>query len=402
LDKAAISEIVARAGAGTPPSLEEAEAIVSLKPGPAAEALFSGASKLRDEAGGSLVFLYGFVYLSTYCRNNCAFCHYRSELAGLSRYRKSLEEIVAAAEALKEGGVHLIDLTMGEDEGLIRGRGFEELLEIVRAVRQKTRLPVMLSPGRLSAEKLRKAKEAGADWYALYQETSNRELFKLWRRGQDFDSRLKAKREAIEAGLLVEDGMLLGAGAAPKDLAESISAFRSLPASQVRAMTYVPSPGGLPKDPAGHGSFQELLAIAALRLSQPLALIPASLDVEGLSGLAPRMRAGANVVTSIIEAGSKLAGVASKDLDIENRRRGAEMAKKELERLSLAAASQEDYLEKLRSLKAQAGARIEGPQKSAPETWPLSELKAPRAAKLSKESSQAERPQALGQMRAPK
>jgi methylornithine synthase len=352
LDKAAISDIVMRARNGAPPSLEEAEAVLALKPGPAAEALFGGASQIRDEAGGPGVFLYGFVYLSTYCRNNCAFCHYRSELADLSRYRKSPGQIVAAAKALKEGGVHLIDLTMGEDEELLAGGGFEELLEAVRAVREETGLSVMLSPGRLSRDKLKKAKEAGADWYALYQETYNRGLFKLWRRGQDFDSRLKAKEEALKEGLLVEDGMLLGAGAAPKDLAESISAFRGLPASQVRAMTYVPSPGGLAPDPSSGGSFQELLAIAALRLSQPLALIPASLDVEGLKGLAPRMRAGANVVTSIIEAGSRLAGVASKDLDIENRRRGAEAAKKELERIGLKAAGQRDYLEKLKSLRA--------------------------------------------------
>ena len=245
---------------------------------------------------------------------------------------------------------------MGEDPGYLSGCGFEELLEIVRAVKREASLPVMLSPGLLPPERLAAAKEAGADWYALYQETHNRGLFAKWRRGQDYDARIKAKEAAAALGLMVEEGLLLGAGASPADLAESISAMRRLPASQARAMTYVPSPGGLAPDPLAASPNQELLAIALLRLSLPDALIPASLDVEGLKGLAPRVEAVANVVTSLVQAGTGLAGVASVDLDIDNLGRGAAKATEALRSIGHFAASRDDYLGWLGAEKSRLGA----------------------------------------------
>ena len=169
---ARVEDIVARAEELSPPTAAETEALVALAPGPAADALFKGAAALRDN-GSWGIFLYGFVYLSTYCKNNCAFCNFRSELSDLPRYRKSLSEIVKASVAMAESGAHLIDLTMGEDERF-SGSGFSELLEIISAVSRATNLPIMLSPGKLSKSELRAAREAGADWYALYQETHNR------------------------------------------------------------------------------------------------------------------------------------------------------------------------------------------------------------------------------------
>jgi methylornithine synthase len=332
-----VEAIAGRAAEGRPPGLGEMEALLSLPPGPAAEALMRGAEALRAERFGSSILLYGFVYLSTHCRNNCSFCHYRSELSDLERYRLEPDDIVAASLALARSGVNLIDLTMGEDEDLLSEEGFERLLGIVGAVAEATALPVMLSPGLLGPGQLRRAREAGAVWYALYQETHDRDLFRRWRRGQDFDARARARGAAMEAGLLVEDGMLVGAGAPPAALAGSVAAMAASGARQIRAMGYVPSPGGLA--PAGDAVREELLAIAVMRLARPGALIPASLDVEGLKGLIPRIRAGANVATSLVPAGSGLAGVASKELDIDNRNRGAGKVAEALAGLGLAPAA---------------------------------------------------------------
>jgi len=52
----------------------------------------------------------------------------------------------------------------------------------------------MVSPGVLPRKV--SLKEAGADWYPLYQETHNRRLFSTLRLGQDYDERMKAKSEA--------------------------------------------------------------------------------------------------------------------------------------------------------------------------------------------------------------
>lgn len=44
----------------------------------------------------------------------------------------------------------------------------------------------------------------------------------------------------------------------------------------------------------------ELKIIALMRILYPEALIPASLDVDGIDGLENRINAGANLITSII------------------------------------------------------------------------------------------------------
>jgi methylornithine synthase len=337
-----VSEIAQRALAGAPPTHAEIVSLLELDRSDAAEALFEGARCARRKSCGDKIFLYGFLYLSTYCRNDCAFCHFRTSRKSLSRYRKSPSEIFEAAQALAASGVHLIDLTMGEDERYLTGEGFEALCQVVADIKNHTSLPVMLSPGLLEAWQPARLKKAGVDWYAVYQETHNRDLFADWRRGQDFDQRLSAKKIAIDEGLLVEDGVLVGAGASRKDLADSIIAMGRLGARQVRAMGYRPPPGGMPHDRSVDANWQELLMIAVMRLTYPTSLIPASLDVEGLAGLGPRLMAGANVVTSLIPASQGLAGVASVALDIENNNRSAPTVAEHLPNYGLRAATAEE------------------------------------------------------------
>jgi methylornithine synthase len=124
LTKDQVNLIVERSENGTPPTLAEVAALLRLPPSEAANALFQGARHLRKIYFGDKVFLYGFIYLSTYCRNNCAFCHWRSEITTLCRYRKSADEIIGAAIELAGTGVSLIDLTMGEDPLLLSPEGF--------------------------------------------------------------------------------------------------------------------------------------------------------------------------------------------------------------------------------------------------------------------------------------
>ena len=39
--------------------------------------LFAAATKLCRKYFGDRIFLYGFIYASTYCRNDCSFCFFR-------------------------------------------------------------------------------------------------------------------------------------------------------------------------------------------------------------------------------------------------------------------------------------------------------------------------------------
>lgn len=278
------------------------------------EMIFKVAREVREKNFSNKVFLYGFVYFSTYCRNNCTFCFFRRENEGLPRYRKEKEEVVKTAVELKESGVHLIDLTTGEDPYYINNP--DRFADIVKEVKETTGLPVMVSPGVMSEEGIKKVLDAGADWYALYQETHNRALFEKMRIEQSYSQRISAKLYARAVGLLIEEGLLVGVGDQVKDRIESFHNMRKLGASQVRVMTYVQQEGApLPREEE-QGYNRELMTIAVMRLLFPTALIPASLDVEGIEGLKTRLNAGANVVTSIIPPCEGYAGVANSTKDV--------------------------------------------------------------------------------------
>ncbi|WP_019849390.1 methylornithine synthase PylB [Desulfitobacterium sp. PCE1] len=283
------------------------------------------AQKLRGKYFRNRIFLYGFIYFSTYCRNDCTFCLYRKSNSGYPRYRKSQGEIMATAHCLGQSGVNLLDLTMGEDPLYYCDRqGFNDLIQIVKDIKREIEIPVMISPGVVSEEILWKLKEAGADWYACYQETHNKALYSQLRIKQSYEERMNRKMSAQKMGYLIEEGMLTGVGDTNEDVAESILTMRRMGVDQVRVMSFVPQKNTPLENWKITSHFRELLIIAIMRLVMPDRLIPASLDVDGLKGLVKRLDAGANVITSIIPPSVGMAGVSQSTLDIDDGNRSLE------------------------------------------------------------------------------
>lgn len=307
--------------------------------------LFEAARIVRTRYFGSTVFLYGFLYFSTYCRNNCNFCQYRKSNQKLVRYRKTQPEITAAAREMAAAGVHLIDLTMGEDPELYGSgkSGFSRLVTMVKAVQAETALPVMISPGTLPDSTLAQLADAGVTWFACYQETHNRALYKRLRQGQGFQNRLDKKHLAKRLGMLIEEGLLTGVGESLEDLTDSILWMKDFSVDQARVMTFVPQADTPMAHTVVQDSLKELVTIAVMRLVLQDVLIPASLDVDGLKGLQVRLEAGANVVTSIVPPDKGLAGVANPLLDIEVSRRTLAQILPILKTCGLSPAPQEEY-----------------------------------------------------------
>ena len=351
-DPGRVREVCARALDGVAPGVEDLQTLLGIGTTEAAEPVFAAARELRGRAFGDAVFLYGFVYFSTYCRNRCSFCLYRKGNEPSPRYRKSGDEVVAICRDLAGSGVDLLDLTLGEDPLLHDSGDFTPLVDLVHDVRAATGLPVMVSPGVVPAPVLTQLRGAGADFYACYQETHTRELYARLRVGQDFDERAGARRAARRAGLLVEDGMLTGVGDGVTDRADSIEAMRAAAWDQVRVMTFVPQEGTPMSGREMAPVLDELLVIAALRLALPGSLIPASLDVEGLDGMAARLDAGANVVTSIVPPHTGLCGVSNSELDVEEGRRTAAAVREALSRIGLRQAGKGEFRAWIEAAKA--------------------------------------------------
>ncbi|MDR3599080.1 MAG: methylornithine synthase PylB [Desulfosporosinus sp.] len=309
--------------------------------------VYETARFLRTRYFKDRVFIYGFVYFSTYCRNECAFCLYRKSNRSLVRYRKTDLEIMETALSLVESGVHLLDLTMGEDPFYFDNResGFEHLIRTVEHIKKSTDIPIMISAGVVSVQILRKFKESGVDWYATYQETHNQDLYRKLRLGQSYDERMERKKLAQKMGFLIEEGLLTGVGDTNEDLVNSLEEMKKLGADQLRVMSFVPQKDTPMQNFLYVPRSRELLIIAVMRLVFPDCLIPASLDVDGLNGLAERLNSGANVVTSIIPPQSGLAGVSNHSLDIEDGNRTVSKIIPVLKDCGLVSASREEYAE---------------------------------------------------------
>ena len=338
-----LSDILLRAVQGLSPSREETIQLLYLEDPASIQLVMSTAQKIRRQHFGNRLFMYGFIYLSTYCRNHCTFCFYRNTNTQSPRYRKNLEEVVAIDCGLADSGVHLIDLTLGEDPLIHDTGNFHILFQMIERVKDETGLPVMISPGVVSEEILQHFVAIKTDWYALYQETHNSVLFKKLRIGQSFEVRNKTRNAARRAGMLVEDGILLGVGETVSDRADSIMAMKQNNVDQARAMSLVPQPETPVADMPCPSRMIECLCLAVMRLTMPDRLIPASLDVDGIKGLKMRLEAGANVITSIIPPNNRLAGVSQSDLDIEQGLRTVSEVKKVITAMGLKVAGGKVY-----------------------------------------------------------
>ena len=340
-----LETILDRAHRGVRLSKKEITFLLGLSDRDQVDAVFRAARNVRRNHFGEKVFLYGFIYFSTYCRNDCTFCSFRSSNRKCQRYRKEEPEIVEAALQLAASGVHLIDLTMGEDHQytITDASGLNKLVGLVQSVNRATGLPTMVSPGVVPDDVLAALARVGTTWYACYQETHRRTLFNRLRPGQSYDARLGTKILAHRLGLLIEEGLLSGVGESFDDLADSISVMEALKADQVRVMSFIPQ-GGTPMEGCSTPDrLRELLTIAAMRLVFPERLIPASLDVDGLSGLKCRLDAGANVVTSLVPPDRGFVGVSRNFLDIENSRRTVASVLPVLQECDLTVADSADY-----------------------------------------------------------
>lgn len=312
------------------------------------EELFRRAREVRERIFEKKIFVYGFVYFSTFCRNDCNFCYYRKSNQ-IGRYRKSPEEVTGVARQLAESGINLIDLTMGEDPKYHQ-ENFKTLQEIVRTIKEETKLPVMISPGVIHESLIDEFAELGVEWYALYQETHNRELFKKLRYDQDYDERMNSKLYARKKGMLIEEGLLAGIGENEQDLADSLLEMGRIGASQVRVMSFIPQKGSPMEHVQTPERSLEMKLIALMRILYPYSLIPASLDIDGIKGLEERINAGANVVTSIIPPRSGFMGVAQNTMDVDEGGRTVQEAEQILGTMGLSVASAEEYKEYLKVL----------------------------------------------------
>lgn len=277
---------------------KDLEFLLSLESEEDPQAFFAQANLTRKEFIKDHVCIHGIIEFSNYCKNDCLYCGLRRSNQGVNRYRLSQEEIIkTAVSAVDNKGYKILVLQSGEDDYYTK----ERIVEIVKSIKERTRVFIYLSVGDRTFDDYRAFKEAGANGVLYRFESSNPELYAKMRPGHQLSQRLDNLKLMRSLGYVISTGMIIGLpGQTMKDLAQDILLMKELG-------TFMPSFGPLV---AASGTPLEnsqavdpkliLKVIAAVRLAMPKSRIPVTTAMETLVGgdLARKQcfSAGANAV----------------------------------------------------------------------------------------------------------
>ncbi len=192
------------------------------------DCVIGASSELRREIFGSKIIPMAPVEVSNYCASDCQFCGWRSSNRDMERIRISEALVLAQIRYLIEKGIHYIELVGGDDVRFVRDI-LPSLIRSIRRLSQEMGQPVKICfcTMALTARQYATLREAGADSMIVWQETYDRDCYQRhvvrgpkahgigerWRvdsHGDGYSFRLHAQERALDAGLEVAIGAILG------------------------------------------------------------------------------------------------------------------------------------------------------------------------------------------------
>jgi FO synthase len=239
------SQILAKALAGQPPSVEEAYALIHAE-GPDLEALLEAASALRDRYKGRTV-TYSrkvFIPLTNLCRDTCSYCTFVKQPWEASAHTMTPEEVVAVARAGKLLGCKEALFSLGDKPELkyptyrrwLAERGYDSTLhylaDMCRLVFQKTGLLPHANPGLLTEADIAMLRPYNVSMGVMLENVSPRLLRPGMPHHRCPDKVPKRRLQTIEAAgrqrVAFTTGILIGIGETPEERVDSLFAIRDL------------------------------------------------------------------------------------------------------------------------------------------------------------------------------
>lgn len=260
-----------------------------------AKIIFEEADRLREREMGNQVHLRGLIEFSNYCSRKCLYCGIRSEVAPLTRYRMSIDEIVRSAEKAEELGYKSVVLQSGEDPFY----SAEKLAELIHRIKASTGLAITLSCGEFSYEDYKRMKAAGADRYLLRFETADSELYSFLHPDSELKQRLECLQYLKDLDYQVGTGFMVGLpGETSEIMAKNLLLLKEYDVDMAGIGPFLPNPKTPLSNEKGGTLLMSLKAIALARLILRNAHIPATTAMGSLDpqGRQKALKAGANVV----------------------------------------------------------------------------------------------------------
>lgn len=270
------------------------------------------ADQVRKVNVGDEIHLRGLLEISNYCARECGYCGLHASNKNIQRYRMTATKIITAAKQAASFGYGTIVMQAGEDYGFKP----EWIENIIRLIRNETKLAVTLSLGERTTSELELWKRAGADRYLLRFETSDLELYRKIHPPLSRAKIVGGKHPRIEGlkklrkiGYEIGSGVMIGIpGQTYETLAHDILTFVKLDLDMIGVGPYIEHPESeLAKNPLKVDQTlqvpsTELMTYKVLALTRifcPWANIPATTALATLNkafGRENGLLRGANVV----------------------------------------------------------------------------------------------------------
>ncbi len=271
--------------------------------------LFEYADKVKQSYMGNILHVRAILEFSNYCVQNCLYCGIRHANTKIKRYRIEPAEIIDYALKAESMGFKTLILQSGEDPYYTA----EKIEDIVRVIKNNTKLKLTLSIGERPEEEYRKFKEVGADRFLLKHETSDPILYKTLHPGMKYSNRIKCLRELKSLGFDTGSGIMVGLpGQTFESIANDILFFKMLDIDMIGIGPYIPHPqtplekrfeeaGGYFAPAVGSYDVEDLIykIIAITRIITKRTHIPATTGFNVLNDNNVRGKAlkrGANVI----------------------------------------------------------------------------------------------------------
>lgn len=246
---------------------------------------------------GKQIYFRGIIEFTNICKNDCYYCGIRRSNSAVSRYRLTLEDILACCQEGYQSGYRTFVLQGGEDGWFTDDR----MVEILRAIKaQYPDCAITLSLGERSRESYQRMFDAGADRYLLRHETADHAHYgKLHPAVQTLENRMRCLQDLREIGYQVGCGCMVGSPYQTAEcLAEDLLFMGNFKPHMIGMGPFIPHSQTPFKDfPAGSVE-TTLLMLSLCRIMIPEVLLPATTALGTVRGDGRQegVLAGCNVI----------------------------------------------------------------------------------------------------------
>ncbi|BCS89896.1 [FeFe] hydrogenase H-cluster radical SAM maturase HydE [Pseudodesulfovibrio sediminis] len=235
--------------------------------------LFERANDIKVQRFGDEIFLRAIIEFSNVCDKKCHYCGLRAPNGKTERYRMTKEDILDAAALATSEGAATIVLQSGDDFSY----STEDIGSLIQEIKSSHDVAVTLSLGDRGLDEYAYWHDCGADRCLLKLEVTNPRLYKRFRGGEDFSSRLHKIKFLQHLGYEVGSGVIVGLPDA--DLISTlrdILFITDLDLDMIAAGPFIPHPQ-TPLADMEHGCIDLSHRMTALlRILNPHANIPAT------------------------------------------------------------------------------------------------------------------------------